>query len=279
MGLGIGSTRIPVSSIPFSGGAPDQYLYGSSNSGRFYRINQADGSIVEDIGALGFNPHGLGESEGVVYAHRRESGFYSVNLETGNASRISWIGGRSSSTFGLAGLNGVLYLIRSRANDNRSELLSVNVTTGATTLVVDFTMNTRIQSLGGLGGVLYGRSSTEHLFSNFQPGSTLVDVGSLELGIEGLAGLGSTLYGIRRISGSSSQLYSINTSSGAVTSLGTNAVGINSLAGLDAGVASSARIHIIPSKRVDVWRPTGTTNQLGFYSARSTTVLEVVGIV
>ena len=50
------------------------------------------------------------------------------------------------------------------------------------------------------------------------------------------------------------------------------------LAGLDIGVSPAVRLHIIPNVRVDMWRPTGTTNQLGFYSEAATTILQVVGV-
>ena len=60
--------------------------------------------------------------------------------------------------------------------------------------------------------------------------------------------------------------------------MGSNAVQISSLAGIDIGVSPAVRLHIIPNVRVDMWRPTGTTNELGFYSEAATTILQVVGI-
>ena len=125
--------------------------------------------------------------------------------------------------------------------------------------------------------MLYGVLSSR-LYSGLQPGGSITNIGALGVGISDLAGLGGRLYGIRRNSSDLSSLYSINISTGAATLLGTNSAEIRSLAGLDAGVGNAARINIIPSKRVDIWRPTNTNNRLGFYSDRSTKILKVIGI-
>ena len=283
VGRGLGSTMIPFSAIPFSDGTPDQYLYGITSSGdanissRLYRINQANGAILEDIGSLGARVNSSGELDGSVYALISNRGLYSVNLQTG---AVTLIGGStySDARVSLGSADGVLYVVES--SDRTFDLYSLNVTTGNRTSVRD-NFAVGIESLGGLGSVLYGTSyRSDRLYSNLQSGGTIVNVGALGVtNIKGLAGVGNILYGIRSIS-DGTELYSINVNTGVARSLGTNNVNkIGSLAGLDAGVADSARIHIIPSKRVDIWRPTNTTNKLGFYSDRSTTIVRVIGLV
>ena len=279
-GRGLGSTTIPYSVIPFSGGAPDRYLYGIGG-GRLYRINPSNGAIVQDIGALGESIGSLGELSGSLFAYDSGSGseaLYSVNKDTGVATNIG--GGGIHGLAALGSVNDILYLARYNGS-SASDLDSISPFTGARTPRRNnfASGDNRINALGGLNNILYGISKGNRLFSNIQPGGNIVNVGAVGTPIHGLAGVGNTLYGIRRVSGNESQLYSINTGSGLATYLGKNSIAINSLAGLDAGVADSARIHIIPSKRVDIWRPTNTTNKLGFYSDRSTTIVRVIGLV
>ena len=280
-GRGLGSTMIPYSIIPVSDGVVDQYLYGISRS-RLYRINQSNGAIVQDIAAITSIIPSLGETAGKLYGYK-SSGLHLIDIATGTTVLV---GGKTFHPnklhLALGSVDGVLYLTQYQSGNSPSDsdLYSVNLITGAATIHRNNykSGNDRIESLGGLNGILYGVSVGKRLFSNIQPGGNIVNVGALGVRILGLAGVGRTLYGINA-TGGNSLLYSINTSSGAATFLGMNAVEIKSLAGLDAGVADSARIHIIPSKRVDIWRPTNTTNELGFYSDQPTTIVKVIGFI
>ena len=183
-GRGLGSTMVPRSEIPTSDGSVDQYLYGISggSSARLYRINQSNGAIAVDIGSMGSRYGGLAEVNGAVYAYNINSGLYSVDLETGSASRIGGSTYSGDDVVALGSVNDVLYLVHTEESGaNNSDLYSLNVATGARTLVRDnfLSSNNKIISLGGLGEVLYGRSDGNRLYSNLQPGGSITNVGGL----------------------------------------------------------------------------------------------------
>ena len=185
----------------------------------------------------------------------------------------------AGATVSLGSVDGNLFALEREPD---TILYLVNVTTGSLqaspTFPGDLTQD--FKALGGLDGVLYGISGhgTDTLYAGFQPGGALFAVGMPGVGMEGLAGLAGILYGIDTNPGPASSLYRINTTTAAATLLGSNSIGIASLTGIEIGVSPAVRMHIIPNVRVDMWRPTGTTDQLAFYSESETTVVQIVGI-
>ena len=173
----------------------------------------------------------------------------------------------------LSGLGDTLYGLEG------DDLYTIDVMTGART-----SARQNVQDGGALGevnGVLYTIDGG-NLYSGIQPGGVVTQVGSLGIAparVTGLAGLQGALYGVTG-NETPSNLYIIDTATGAATLRGSvgGTLRLSSLAGLDVGVSPAVRLHIIPDVRVDMWRPTGTTNELGFYSERATTILQVVGV-
>ena len=281
-GLGLGVISVPLSEVPVASPAPQFVLYGTSES-RLYRLSALNGAVLEDIGALGSSVRGLGEAGESIYGAGTTTSaliIYRVDRATGMAMVLGWfLGIVSSGDFSLGGAGGDLFGTYSKSGE-AADIYQINTVTGALTRVRDNFLSSHIGALGGLGGVLYGiRASNRTLYSGLQPGGTVTPVGAHAAGIDinGLTGLNGILYGIDAGS-SASKLYSIDTATGAAALVGSNAVRIVSLAGIDIGFSPAVRLHIVPSVRVDMWRPTGTTRELGFYSEAATRVVQIVGI-
>ena len=282
-GLGLGVISVPLAEIPVASPAPQFVLYGATggSDGRLYRLSTLDAAVLEDIGALGSAITGLGEAGAALYGAARFGNsirIYSVDRLTGLAMFLALTDFSLSGTnISLGGAGGDLF---GTAGTGSADIYQANLVTGALTQVRNDIVPSPLVALGGLDGVLYGiRDSGETLYSGLQPGGAVAAVGASGgvVNIRGLTGLNGVLYGIDPISGGSN-LYSISVTTGVATLVGSNAVQIGSLAGIDIGVSPAVRLHIIPNVRVDMWRPTGTTRELGFYSEAATRVVQIVGI-
>ena len=287
-GLGLGVISVPLAVIPVATPTIQAILYGvdaSAGDENLYQINRTSGAATL-VGSTGvgvsqghFNLAEVNASLfGVAYAPVNAANLFTIDRQTGAAMLVGATeGGTSSAFIGFAGMDGSLYLSVADSSSN-SDLYAVNPITGAAMPVRNNYVNVSITSLAGLNGVLYGTNDT-NLYSGIQPGGTVSPPLPMGQRMIGLAGLQGALYGVRS-NVTPSELYIIDEDTGVATLRGEagGSIVIVGLAGLDIGVSPAVRLHIVPNVRVDMWRPTGTTDELGFYSEAATTILQVVGV-
>jgi hypothetical protein len=252
--FGVGLAIAALASI--SGTASAQ-LYAASGSngvqGHLYIINQANGSMVSDIGALRdatgapYGMTGMAFLGGVLYGATANSsptnpGFL-VTINTTNAM-VTPVGTFSGAMSDLTTRSGVLLGWHSAGDHS---MYSINTATGAATIVGGGSGNPGFGG-GGLAanaaGTIYSSPNATSANSGFTLGSfytvnpttgALTSVG-VHTGLSGVLNsmqfVGSTLYAINGNQGapSATNLVTVNTATGAVTTLGASINDLDSLA-------------------------------------------------
>ncbi|MCW2933672.1 MAG: hypothetical protein JWM19_4634 [Actinomycetia bacterium] len=122
-----------------------------------YRLDAATGAS-HDIGSLGFstaNALVTQPNTGTLYGADESGDFFTINQDTGHATLVGTFGGGLGSAGDLAFYNGLLYAAVSEGGSAESYLATVDVRTGAATIVG----NTGYANVWGVvagSGALYG---------------------------------------------------------------------------------------------------------------------------
>ena len=122
-----------------------------------YRLDAATGAS-HDIGPLGLstaNALVTQPNTGTLYGADENGDFFTINQETGHATPVGTFGGGLGSAGDLAFYNGLLYAAVSKGGSAESYLATVDVRTGAATIVG----NTGYVNVWGVvagSGALYG---------------------------------------------------------------------------------------------------------------------------
>jgi hypothetical protein len=239
-----------LAALTVSGTASAQ-LYAASGSngvaGRLYRINQANGAMIQNIGALvnnagaGFGMTGMEFMGGTLYGVTANASptnpgwLVSINTNTGLVTPIGAMGVTMSD---ITARGGVLYGWGAVTHN----LYTINTATGVATLVG----NSGNPGFGG-GGLAANAAGTIYASPNattnppgflytvnpFTGAITQVGPHTGNTGVlNSMTFVGSTLYAIQGNQGSPSltNLVTVNTATGAVTVLGPSIDNLDSLA-------------------------------------------------
>ena len=202
------------------------------NGTDFFYVNIGTG-LVSPIGSTSISDASLSGGlsyDGIhmYYTHSFSRTLYTIDLTNGIATRIGSMGHLSFGTF-LRGTT--LHGITANSSTSTMQILSINKTTGVTTIVGTFTLPIGSGYIGN-GGIAI-RNNVIYLCTDIGAGNVRLYVitpsgwsvdagkalGNHVRSISSITFVGSTLYGLGLNSGGSPRLFSISTSTGVATDL------------------------------------------------------------
>jgi hypothetical protein len=261
---------VGLQSLPVRAGAPAQILYGADGAGgnpatNLYTLDPSNGAVLTTVGPVGFAVTGLAfhPTTGILYGTTggqdptNPAALIAINPTTGAGVLVGDHGAGTSPVADITfGADGTLFGWWEETDD----LVTIDLLTGAATVVGEAGFSTRGSALAGSGNPLI-------LFGNDDDGCvSLIDTGTgtrtCPVNLDGTGesqmnasdfDAGGTLFAVRFDGAGGTQaaeLVTVDTTTGAITVVGASVTGLDAIA-FSVGAPEPSVVPSVPNAATD----------------------------